>query len=153
MLREELRRLRLARAARNEALAALVDSARGVDQSPLLSVLGPRHGRGCAIPHGLQQSGRRLEGLASWYGWEFAGEPTSSGAIYDPRLFTAANKELPLGSFLRVQYEGRCAIVLVNDRGPYGRGREFDLSEAAAAYLGYERSGEAFVEVDLLLPR
>jgi len=33
-------------------------------------------------------------------------------------MFTAANRSLPFGTFLRVSYEGKSAIVLVNDRGP-----------------------------------
>ena len=90
-----------------------------------------------------------MQGIASWYGPGFAGRPTASGAIYDPRLFTAANKELPLNSFLRVHFNGRCAVVLVNDRGPYAPGRVFDLSQATAEYLGL---GLNFVTADVLIP-
>ena len=57
-----------------------------------------------------------------------------------------------LNVFLRVHYNGRCAVVLVNDRGPYGGGRTFDLSEAAADYLGYIRAGVVSVTADLLIP-
>jgi rare lipoprotein A len=133
-------------------LANLVNSERGVDQSALLALLGPTRGRGCTIPGGLRDTGKTLQGLASWYGPGFAGHRTATGAIFDPRLFTAANKELPLNVFLRVHYNGRCAIVLVNDRGPYGGGRSFDLSEGVAEYLDYIRSGVVFVTADLLVP-
>ena len=51
-----------------------------------------------------------------------------------------------------MHYKDRCAIVLVNDRGPYGYGRSFDLSEGAADYLGYIRAGVVFVTADLLVP-
>ena len=134
------------------AFAGLLNSERGVDQSALLALLGPTKGRGCGIPAGLRDTGKTLQGLASWYGPGFAGQPTASGAIFDPRLFTAANKELPLNVFVRVHFNGRCAIVLVNDRGPYGGGRTFDLSEAAADYLGYIRAGVVSVTADLLIP-
>ena len=134
------------------AIASLVNSERGVDQSALLALLGHTKGRGCTIPGGLRDTGKTVQGLASWYGPGFAGHPTATGAIFDPRLFTAANKELPLNVFLRVHYNGRCAIVLVNDRGPYGGGRSFDLAEAAADYLGYIRAGVVFVTADLLVP-
>ena len=71
-------------------------------------------------------------------------------AIFDPRLFTAANRSLPFGTFLRVSYEGKCAIVLINDRGPYGRlERVIDLSEAAADYLGV---GVSWVHAEILVP-
>jgi rare lipoprotein A len=91
-----------------------------------------------------------VDGLASWYGWEFAGQATASGAIFDPTLFTAAHRTLPFGSFLRVRRGDRCAIVLVNDRGPYVEGRVIDLSMAAARYLGV---GVSPVHADVLVPR
>lgn len=113
----------------------------------LLELLGSDGGRGCAIPPALEMTGQSFSGLASWYGWDFAGNPTASGAIYDPRLFTAAHKTLPLNSFVRVRRGDRCAVVLVNDRGPYIDGRVIDLSMAAAEYLGV---GVTHVEVDIL---
>jgi Lytic transglycolase len=120
------------------------------DQGPLLALLGPTGGRTCETPAGLAPTGEVFEGYASWYGWEFGGQPTATGAIFDPRLFTAANRWLPFGTFLRVTYEGRCAIVLVNDRGPYGRlERVIDLSEAAAKYLGV---GVSWVRAEILVP-
>lgn len=126
-----------ARARRAAREHVVIDPANGADQSDLLALLGPRGGRGCAIPEGLVDTGGEISGLASWYGWDFAGRPTASGAIYDPRLFTAAHRELPFGTFLRVRYGERCAIVLVNDRGPYAdEARVLDLSMAAAQYLG-----------------
>ena len=120
------------------------------DQGPLLALLGPTGGRTCETPAGLSPTGEVFEGYASWYGWEFGGQPTATGAIFDPRLFTAANRWLPFGTFLRVSYEGRCAIVLMNDRGPYGRlERVIDLSEAAAKYLGV---GVSWVHAEILVP-
>ena len=120
------------------------------DQSPLLALLGPTGGRTCDTPEGLAPTGEVFDGYASWYGWEFGGQPTATGAIFDPRLFTAANRSLPFGTFLRVSYGGKCAIVLVNDRGPYGRlERVIDLSEAAAEYLGV---GVSWVHAEILVP-
>jgi rare lipoprotein A (peptidoglycan hydrolase) len=120
------------------------------DQSHLLALLGPTGGRTCETPQGLVASGRTFSGYASWYGWEFGGQPTATGAIFDPRLFTAANRWLPFGTFLRVRHGDRCAIVLVNDRGPYGRlERVIDLSQAAAEFLGV---GVSWVDAEILLP-
>jgi rare lipoprotein A (peptidoglycan hydrolase) len=140
-------------AAAAASLGRLIDATRGFDQSELLALLGPNEGKGCEIPEGLEDTGQRVEGLSSWYGWEFAGQHTASGAIFDPRLFTVANKELPLNVFLRIHYKGKCAIALVNDRGPYGGGRVFDVSEAVADYLGYIGAGVVWVETDVLVPR
>jgi rare lipoprotein A len=65
-------------------------------------------------------------------------------------LFTAASRTLPFGTFLRVHHGERCAVVLINDRGPYGRlERVIDLSEASAKYLGV---GVSWVHAEILLP-
>jgi hypothetical protein len=126
----------------------------GRNQDDLLALLGPTGGRTCAIPSGLENTGEQISGDATWYGWDFAGQSTASGATFDPRLFTAANRTLPLGSFLRVHYGDRCVIVLVNDRGPYGDyNRIIDLSLYAARALGTESIGVAHVTADVLVPR
>ncbi|HET7235913.1 MAG TPA: RlpA-like double-psi beta-barrel domain-containing protein [Actinomycetota bacterium] len=122
----------------------------GEDQSWLLALLGPTGGRSCDTPEGLVATGETFQGYASWYGWEFGGQPTATGAIFDPRLFTAAHRSLPFGTFLRVHHGDRCAIVLVNDRGPYGRlERVIDLSQASAEYLGV---GVSWVLAEILVP-
>ena len=85
-------------------------------------------------------------GLASWYGPGFAGQATASGDVFDPNGFTAAHKTLPFGTQLTVSYRGRTAQVTVNDRGPYSGGRDLDLSQGAAEYLGLTRAGVDHVD-------
>jgi rare lipoprotein A len=84
--------------------------------------------------------------LASWYGPGFEGLPTASGEPYDPYGYTAAHKTLPLGTDLTVSYGGRSVQVTVNDRGPYVGGRELDLSQGAAEYLGLTHAGVDYVD-------
>jgi rare lipoprotein A len=100
-------------------------------------------GRSVSAPHVL---------LASWYGTDFNGRSTSTGETFDPHQFTAASFALPLGSDARVTNldNGRSAVVRVNDRGPYVRGRGIDLSQAAAERLGFRRDGIARVRVTRL---
>ena len=86
------------------------------------------------------------EGLASYYGAELAGQPTASGQPFNPYGYTAAHKTLPLGTRLVVNYGGRSVEVTVNDRGPYSGGRELDLSQAAAEYLGLTQAGVDYVD-------
>jgi len=147
----EAQQAAIASASQREAGRDLVvGGAVGADQSKLLALLGPTGGRTCEIPEGLRDTGKSFSGLATWYGWEFAGQGTASGAIFDPRLFTAANRWLPFGSFVRVRSGGKCAIVLINDRGPFGDAhRVLDLSMAAASYLGV---GVSAVRADVLVP-
>jgi rare lipoprotein A len=85
-------------------------------------------------------------GLASYYGPELAGQPTASGEPFNPYGFTAAHRTLPLGTKLIVSYGGRSVEVTVNDRGPYSGGRELDLSQGAAEYLGLTYAGVDYVD-------
>src|SRR5439155_445622 len=57
---------------------------------------------GAPLPAGLHPTGTHVEGIASWYGPDFDGRPTASGAIYDMEGWTIASPDLPLGSFLVV---------------------------------------------------
>ncbi len=94
----------------------------------------------------------RPEGVASWYGAEFAGRPTANGEIYDPSQMTAAHRTLPFGTFVRVTNikNGLNAVVRINDRGPFAKGRIIDVSRAAAEVLGMVGSGIAQVRLELI---
>ena len=89
-------------------------------------------------------------GMASWYGGEFHGRPTSSGEVYDMFQLTCAHNSLPLGTMVMVtnQENGRTVELRVNDRGPFLKDRIIDLSYAAARILGVWGKGTAFVKVE-----
>lgn len=93
-------------------------------------------------------------GIASWYGAEFHGRPTSSGEIYDMYQLTAAHNTLPLGTMVMVTNleNGRSVELKVNDRGPFVKERIIDLSYAAAQILGMWEKGTAFVKVEVMGP-
>jgi rare lipoprotein A len=97
---------------------------------------------------------RAEEGYASYYAADFAGRRTASGERFDPRAFTAAHRDLPFGTRIRVTNleNGRSVTVRVNDRGPYVEGRIVDLSWAAAREIGMLRSGVTRVHLDVLAP-
>ncbi len=98
------------------------------------------------------QVGYREKGLASWYGKDFHGRPTSSGEIYNMFELTAAHKTLPLGTLLRVTEleSGRAVRVKVNDRGPFVGDRILDLSFGAAQALGVVGAGIAKIEIEII---
>jgi rare lipoprotein A len=113
---------------------------------------------GCSVPAtkvrvpepsvgGLSQTG-----IASWYGPGFHGKATASGEIYNQNDFTAAHQTLPLGSRVMVTNleNGRSAEVLINDRGPFAKGRIIDLSYSVAQSLDMVGPGTALVRVDVL---
>ncbi len=92
------------------------------------------------------------QGIASWYGPGFHGKKTTSGTVYDQHGMTAAHQTLPLGSSVRVTNlaNGKSVTVLINDRGPFVKGRIIDLSYAAARAVDMIRPGTAPVVVEVM---
>jgi rare lipoprotein A len=96
----------------------------------------------------------RQKGIASWYGYETyrqkGGHMTANGEAFDPNGLNAAHKYLPLPTFVRVTNleNNRRAILRVNDRGPFVKGRIIDLSAGAAKKLGFYNKGTARVLVE-----
>jgi len=91
-------------------------------------------------------------GIASWYGPKFHGKKTANGETYNMHAMTAAHKTLPIGTLVSVRNlnNGREAVVRINDRGPFVRGRIIDLSRAAAKKIGMLATGTAPVEITAL---
>ncbi len=91
-------------------------------------------------------------GEASWYGPDFHGKQTSNKETYDMYDMTAAHNSLPFGTYIMVTNlaNGKSAIVRINDRGPFVKGRIIDLSYAAALALDMVRSGTAPVKLEVL---
>ena len=95
---------------------------------------------------------RVQEGIASWYGPGFHGQPTSSGETYDMYQMTAAHQTLPLGTRVLVtnlENSGTVEVV-INDRGPFVKDRVIDLSYSAARVLGMVGPGTSRVRVEIL---
>lgn len=71
---------------------------------------------------------------SSWYD---EGTKTASGERFKPDGLTVAHKSLPFGT--KVEFtnpdNGRTVVATVNDRGPFIKGREFDLSRGSARQL------------------
>src|SRR5690606_28435532 len=81
-------------------------------------------------------------GVASWYGPGFHGNRTASGEVFNQHEISAAHKTLPFGTeVIVVDDNGNQLEVVINDRGPYTRGRIIDLSRAGAAELGFISQG------------
>lgn len=91
-----------------------------------------------AIAHGVGRLATyRLVG-ASWYG---GGGSLACGGTLTSATMGVANKTLPCGTMVTLRYGGRSVRVPVVDRGPYVAGREYDLTEATKAALGFEGVG------------
>jgi rare lipoprotein A len=79
--------------------------------------------------------------IASWYDCAKPGEcskskRTANGEKFNPNALTAAHRSLPFGTKVRVTHKGKSVIVRINDRGPFIKGRQIDLSRAAARKIG-----------------
>jgi rare lipoprotein A len=95
-----------------------------------------------------------LEGQATYYSDSLAGNHTANGEIYDPARRTAASRDLPFGSVVRVirRDTGAAVTVRINDRGPFGkRTRILDLSRAAAADLRMLDRGVAPIRAEVIV--
>ncbi|MDE0446034.1 MAG: septal ring lytic transglycosylase RlpA family protein [Spirochaetaceae bacterium] len=136
-------------------LRRLSSSIRASIRAPLLlSLAGVLGLAGCATGREMTRApvGSTQTGEASWYGQDFHGKPTSSGEPYDMWAHTAAHRELPFGTMVRVTHRGTGAatVVRINDRGPFVHGRIIDLSLAAARDLGLDRTGTAPVRIEVI---
>jgi rare lipoprotein A len=113
---------------------------------------------GCSVPPSkvtvrLAPENRLSQtGIASWYGPGFHGKATASGDIYNQADLTAAHQTLPLGTAVLVTNleNGSSTQVMINDRGPFAKGRIIDLSYAAAQSIDMVGPGTALVRVDII---
>ena len=99
--------------------------------------------------------GYEARGVASWYGRKFHGHLTSNGETYNMYELSAAHRNLPLPTYVRVTNldNDRSTIVRVNDRGPFHGDRLIDLSYAAARVLGFDGQGTARVHIEAVATR
>lgn len=95
-------------------------------------------------------SAQKRHGKASFYAPRFFGKTMANGAPMNPRGNNAASRTLPLGTVAKVTNvaTGKSAIIKIEDRGPYVKGRIIDLSPSTARKIGItKRIGVAKVVV------
>ncbi len=127
-----------------------------INRLPAALLLFASHSLALAAPPSPQKArpsatGKKESGMASIY----HDRRTASGEAFLPHRLTAAHRSLPFGALVRVTSPrtGRSAIVRINDRGPFVKGRIIDLSPAAAASIGLTKQmGLTRVEVLHLPP-
>jgi rare lipoprotein A len=94
----------------------------------------------------------RVTAVAAWYGKELQGKKTASGEVFDMYGLSAAHRTFPLGTAVRVTNleNSRSVNVKINDRGPFVKSRDLDLSYGAAKELGFVEQGTARVMIESL---
>lgn len=93
-------------------------------------------------------------GHATYYGRRWHGRRTSSGERLNVDDFQCAHRTLPFGTLLKVtnKRNNKSCIVRVVDRGPFGKGRIIDLTDAAAKKIDMYRAGVAPVSIEIIHP-
>ncbi|MBX9688494.1 MAG: septal ring lytic transglycosylase RlpA family protein [Candidatus Obscuribacterales bacterium] len=91
--------------------------------------------------------GNSFSGLADYYHHKLYGQKTASGEVLKKEKLTAAHRTLPFGTKVKVMNKrsGKSCVVVINDRGPFTKGKVIDLSHEAARQLGVLEAGTASV--------
>lgn len=95
---------------------------------------------GAQVGSGIAFSPMRWAG-ATWYGPGFYGSHTACGQVLRPDTIGVAHRNLPCGTTVKFDYQGREIVTTVIDRGPYSRGSAWDLTNGARQLLGFDGSG------------
>ena len=105
-----------------------------------------------SISSTFDMSKKIYRGTSSYYGPKFHGKLTANGEIFDMYGVSAAHKEFPFNTIVRVTNEnnGKSHIIRINDRGPYIDGRILDCSFGAAKKLGFVSEGTALVKIEVI---
>lgn len=90
---------------------------------------------------------------ASYYHDKFTGRKTASGEIFDNALYTAAHKTLKFGTKVKITntVNDSSVVVTINDRGPFVKGREIDLSKKAFMEIAkFKQRGYLIVNIEII---
>jgi rare lipoprotein A len=111
-----------------------------------------KHNQSVKFNQQIQFRSKPVIGIASFYSDKFNGKRTASGEKFNNSAMTAAHKTLPFGSRVEVTNlrNKKSVVVRINDRGPHIKGRNIDLSKAAARQIGLGHHGTAKVRLQIL---
>lgn len=104
---------------------------------------------GCAGTLEAASIKKEYHGIASWYQ---NGKRTADGSHFNPDKLSVAHRTLPFGTVLRLTNvnNGNTIDAVVNDRGPFIKGKEVDVSRGGAKALGFFHSGTAKLLIQVL---
>ena len=96
---------------------------------------------GTAVRSKRRQINAYRPAAASYYGPGLYGGGLACGGTLTPSKLGVANKTLPCGAKVTLRYHGHTVTVPVIDRGPFSGNREYDLTAATKAKLGFPSTG------------
>lgn len=90
--------------------------------------------------------------IASYYAHEHHGKRTANNERFNMYALTAAHKVLKFGTKLKVTNleNEKSVIVRINDRGPFIKGRDLDLSYAAFKTISNPKVGKIKVKYEIV---
>ena len=91
---------------------------------------------------------------ASYYSDKLNGRKTASGQVFNNAKYTAAHKTLKFGTKVKVTniVNNKSVIVTINDRGPFVKGREIDLTKTAFMEIAKNKQrGGLIVNIEIVL--
>lgn len=91
-------------------------------------------------------------GTASWYGHPYHGRKTASGEVYNMNTLTAAHRTYKFGTKVQVTNvsNNKTVVVKINDRGPFIKGRDLDLSKLAFHTISTAGAGVIRIKYKIL---
>ena len=137
-----------------KARVQVADVPQGKTVSPPVSKL-PLKSVQKSVPHTVQAARQPIYyeiGKASFYADKFQSRKTASGEPFHQKAKTAAHRQLPFGTKVKVtnKKNKKSVIVTINDRGPFVEGRIIDLSKFAFSRIGNTRDGILNVGIQIV---
>jgi rare lipoprotein A len=98
------------------------------------------------------KGGYSVSSRVSWYGGKFIGRKFANGEVFTDTHMTAAAKNLPFGTLVRVTVPStkKSVVLRVTDRFEEHKGRALDISSPAADLLGIKRAGVANAQIQVI---
>lgn len=96
--------------------------------------------------------GYEEDGIASYYAMKYQFRQTASGERFNQFSKTAAHRQLPFGTKVKVtnMESGKSVVVKINDRGPFVSGRVIDLSRSAFSSISDLDRGVVDVRIQVV---
>lgn len=114
-----------------------------------LSLLSPMIASAHEQPQTAVKIVKTYKAKVSWYKH---GQKTANGEVFNPNKYTVAHRTLPFGTLVRLTNPETNVKVIarVNDRGPFIKGREFDITVKCAYVLGVKKNGVVTLKIEIL---
>jgi rare lipoprotein A len=102
-----------------------------------------------SLPAASDTLGKAQYGVASVYSRD-GGNKTASGEELDPEALTGAHRTLPFGTKVKLTnaQNGRSLLIVINDRGPFVKGRVIDVTPDVARVLAISGLAPVTLEID-----